>query len=68
MTKKQFSIVVILVIISSLVGGALSNWFLTPKPVNAGQKETKTPKVITAHGFRVIDEEGNVCISYYSNI
>jgi len=65
MNHKQFVLTLLVAIISGLLGGALSVWFLMPPSVLA---QDEPPKVITsqefeivhAREFRVVDGDGNI--------
>ena len=63
MKKKQFILLVVLVIIAGFIGGAASSWFRTKDAVSAEKKKAKHPKVITAEEFR-FDEDGNTISGY----
>ena len=57
MNRKQFIFTLLLALLSGLMGGVLSIWFLMPHSVLA---QDEPPKVIEAQEFRVVDEEGNM--------
>jgi len=56
MNRKQFIFTLSVALLSGLMGGVLSIWFLMP-PSAVSQDEPQ--KVITAEEFRVVDDEGN---------
>ncbi len=55
MNRKQFIFTVLLALLSGLMGGVLSIWFLMPPSVLA---QDEPQKVIEAHEFRVVDAVG----------
>jgi len=57
MNRKQFIFTVLLALLSGLMGGVLSVWFLAPPSVLA---QDEPPKVIEAQEFRVVDDGGIV--------
>ena len=57
MNRKQFVFTLLLALVSGLMGGVLSIWFLLPPSVLA---QDEPPKVIEAQEFRVIDEDGRL--------
>jgi len=57
MNRKQFIFTLLLALLSGLMGGVLSIWFLLPPSVLA---QGEPQKVITAQEFRVVDEDGQV--------
>lgn len=59
MSKRQYSLVVILAMVAGFVGGSVANRFFTPQPVFA-KKKSKTAKVIEAEEFRMVDKLGNI--------
>jgi len=56
-TSKQFLLTLSVAVISGVLGGALSVWFLMPQSVLA---QGEVPKVIKAQQFLVVDQDGNV--------
>lgn len=57
MTRKQFFLTLSVAIISGVLGGALSVWFLMPQSVLA---QEGVPELIEAREFRVVDGEGRI--------
>ena len=57
MNNKQFLLTLFVAVISGVLGGALSVWFLTPQSVLA---QGEPQKVIEAQEFRVVDDGGIV--------
>lgn len=55
MNRQYFFLTLSVAIISGVLGGALSVWFLVPQSVLA---QEGVPKVIEAQEFRVVDEKG----------
>jgi len=55
MNRKQFVLTLFVAIISGVLGGALSVWFLMPPSVLA---QDEPPKVITAERLEIVDENG----------
>ena len=58
MSKKQFTIVVVLVIVSGLIGGAMSSWIFSTQTAIAATKSTGIPKEIVANSITLCDETG----------
>ena len=56
MNRKQYALVLALVIVSSLIGGAISIWLLMPRLVLA---QGDPPKVTETQEFRLVDSQGN---------
>lgn len=71
MNKKQYCLLVILVIVSGVIGGGLSNWMLmgefafARKLVSYGISPNK--QIITAQELRLIDIDGNEQITIGPN-
>jgi len=57
MNRKHIIFTVLLALLSGLIGGVLSIWFLMPTSVLA---QDEPPKVIEAQEFRVVDDEGRM--------
>ena len=57
MNRKQLIFTLLLALLSGLMGGVLSIWFLLPPSVLA---QDSPQKVIEAQEFRVVDEDGRV--------
>jgi len=55
MNRKQFIFTLLLALLSGLMGGVLSVWFLMPQSVPA---QESTEKIITAEGLTIVDENG----------
>ena len=55
MNRKQFIFTLLLALLSGLMGGVLSVWFLMPQSVPA---QESTEKIITAEGLNIVDENG----------
>jgi len=55
MNRKQFIFTLLLALLSGLIGGVLSIWFLMPPSVLA---QGEPQKVITAEEFRLVDQQG----------
>jgi len=62
MNRKQFIFTVLLALLSGLMGGVLSIWFLLPQSVLA---QDEPQKVMEAEEFRVVDAEGNVQARFF---
>src|SRR5574341_1186109 len=58
MTKKQYTLVLIAVILSGLIGGALSNKLLSGESLLA-ENALPPAKVLQAQTFVLVDEKGN---------
>jgi len=57
MSKKQYSLIVVLALFGGLVGGVVSSQLLLGQSVHA-EKKAKPLKVIEAEEFRVVDKDG----------
>ena len=57
MSKKQYSLIVVLAFVGGLVGGVVSSQLLLGQPAHA-EKKAKSLKVIEAEEFRVVDKDG----------
>jgi len=57
MNRKQFIFTLLLALLSGLMGGVLSTWFLMPQLVPA---QGSPQKVITAEQFQLVDKHGKV--------
>ena len=55
MNRKQFIFTLLLALLSGLIGGVLSVWFVMPQSVPA---QESTEKIITAEGLNIVDENG----------
>jgi len=54
MSSRQFKLLVVLVVVSGLVGGALGSWLL---PGRAAFAQEEALEVVTARQFRLVDED-----------
>jgi len=59
MNRKQFIFTLLLALLSGLMGGVLSIWFLIPTSVLA---QDEVPRVIEAQEFRVVAQDGTMRI------
>ena len=59
MTKKQYSLMLVLALVAGLVGGVVSSRFLVVQPVFA-ENEIKPAKIIAAEKFLLMDENGKI--------
>ena len=59
MTKKQYSLMLILALVAGLVGGVVSSQFLVGQPAFA-EKKSKPQKVIEAQEFRLVNKNGKL--------
>ena len=57
MSKKQYSLIVVLAFLGGLVGGVVSSQLLLGQPAHA-EKKVKLPQAIEAEEFRVVDKDG----------
>jgi hypothetical protein len=57
MSKKQYSLMLVLALVAGLVGGVVSSQFFIGKSAFA-EKKAKPQKVIEAQEFRLVDKEG----------
>ena len=57
MNKKQYSLMLVLALVTGLVGGVVSSQFLVGQAAFASKKE-KPRKVIEAQEFRLVDKDG----------
>ena len=57
MSKKHYSLTVVLAFVGGLVGGLVSNQLLLGQPAHAERKATSL-KVVEAEEFRVVDKDG----------
>jgi hypothetical protein len=57
MTKKQYSLMLVLALVAGLVGGVVSSQFLLGQPALA-EKRAESKRIIEAEEFRLIDREG----------
>ena len=57
MSKRQYSLIVVLALFGGLVGGVVSSQLLLGQPAHA-EKKAKPLKVIEAEEFRVVDKDG----------
>jgi hypothetical protein len=57
MSKKQYSLMIVLALVAGLVGGVVSSQFLMGQPAFA-EKKAKPQKVIEAQEFRLVDKDG----------
>ncbi len=57
MNRKQFIFTLLLALLSGLIGGVLSIWFLMPPSVLV---QDAPQKVITAENFQLVDKHGKV--------
>ena len=59
MTKKQYSLFLILPLLAGFVGGTLASQFFAGKPAYA-DKMTESKKMVTAEEFRLVNKKGEV--------
>ena len=59
MNRNQYALLLMMSMIISLVGGAISSWLLMGEPVFA-QKTTQHQKVIRVEKFELVDKNGKV--------
>ena len=57
MSKKQYSLMVVVAFVGGLMGGVLSSQLLMGQPAHADNK-AKAQKIIEAEEFRVVDKDG----------
>jgi len=57
MSSRQFKLLLVLVVVSGLAGGALGRWLLPGRAAFAGEEALQ---VVTAREFRLVDEEGKL--------
>lgn len=55
--KQQYSLILGVALLAGAIGGLLSQYLVTPLPVLA-QRDSSSPRRITAEEFRVVDSEG----------
>ncbi len=55
MNRKQYLFTLLLALLSGLIGGVLSVWFLMPQSVPA---QESAEKIITVEGLNIVDEDG----------
>lgn len=59
MSRKQYSLIVLLALVAGFVGGVISSQIFVSRPIFP-QKEPKPQKVVVAKKFRLVDERGVV--------
>lgn len=64
MNGKQYASVLALVIVSGLIGGAISIWLLMPRLVLA---QVDPPRVTETQEFRLVDSQGNSLARWDTN-
>jgi hypothetical protein len=62
MTGAQFKVLALLVVVSGLVGGALSGWLFTGRPAFA-EGDEPVQSVVTAHELRIVSPGGKLLAS-----
>ncbi|MGR3178408.1 MAG: hypothetical protein ACUZ8E_10170 [Candidatus Anammoxibacter sp.] len=70
MNRKQFSILMALVIISGIVGGGMSNWFFSSEFAFARKKSNKSllpEHVVVTEELRIIGKDGKEHITIGTN-
>ncbi|HID31639.1 MAG TPA: hypothetical protein EYP19_16780, partial [Desulfobacterales bacterium] len=66
MNKKQYAVVVVLVVISGFVGGVFSSRLFQGQ-AQAGAEKGIVREFVNAHAFRVVDKRGMVCAGFGPN-
>jgi len=66
MNKRQYSLLVVLIVISGFVGGGLANW-LSHGHADAGLETGLVRKFVNAQAFRVVGKDGKVCAGFGLN-
>jgi len=56
--RRQYGLV-LACLVAAFIGGGVSNWALSGRPLFA-QQETGTKKVVTAERFCIVDDRGNM--------
>ena len=59
MTKKQYSLILLLPLLAGFVGGTLASLFLIGQPAFA-DKTVESKKMVVAEEFRLVDKKGEV--------
>jgi hypothetical protein len=66
MSKKQYSLLVIMAVVAGLAGGVVSSQFVSGQTVFA-EKETKPQKVVEAEELRLVDKKGEIHATFKVN-
>ncbi|MGR3220490.1 MAG: hypothetical protein ACUZ8H_11855 [Candidatus Anammoxibacter sp.] len=70
MNRKQFSILAVLVIVSGIIGGGMSNWFFSSEFASAGKRSNKSllpEHVVITEELRIVGRDGKEHITIGSN-